>query len=64
MNPNWPQACPGSGKVPNEKSTCPVCDFVWVNIKFKKVTPTHGIVSDHQLRKVNEWAANILRYAV
>lgn len=50
-----PEACPGSGMSPEEESTCPVCGFVWVNIKFRHTTPTHGLVTTDQENNVLEW---------
>lgn len=61
---NLPKACPGSHLAPVEENTCPVCDFVWVNVRFKKIVPTHGLVSDQQKQKAHEWAAETMRYAV
>lgn len=43
-----PEMCPGSGQHPDEPDTCPVCDFVWVNVHFRMITPTHGLVSEQQ----------------
>ena len=48
MSSRYPEACPGSHMRPTEPNTCPVCDFVWVNVKFKKVVPTHGLVTAAQ----------------
>lgn len=59
-----PDMCPGTHMEPKEDSTCPVCDFVWVNVKFSKIVPTHGLASEQQKKKALEWAAETLRYAV
>lgn len=64
MLTNLPEKCPGSLAHPDEPDTCPVCDFVWVNVHFRLMTPTHGLVSDQQQQKALEWAAKTSQYTV
>lgn len=61
---NLPQKCPGTHMKPQEENTCPVCDFVWVNVKFTHKVPTHGLVTKQQEKKALGWALNTMEYAV